>query len=125
MYSLTGVTSIVLNMVTILFANGDSEAILNLVVILLIAQMMLGFVRFIYTIRVFSGLIQVYGLRKRWIWLCLISYTRWLPMLIWGFNPKYQPEWKVEDIQAELARLASSGSARRCSTRWASCPRAR
>ena len=31
-------------------------------------------------------------------------------MLIWGFNKKYQPEWKVEDIQAEMARLASSGS---------------
>ena len=70
----------------------------------------LSLATFIYSIRVCSGLIEVYGVRKRWLWLWALGVTGFIPALIWGFNPKYQPEWKVEDIQAELARLASSGS---------------
>ena len=65
----------------------------------------------IYTIRVYSGLIEVYGVRKRWMWLWILPYINFLPPLIWGFNKNYQPEWKVEDIRAELARLATHGSA--------------
>ena len=65
----------------------------------------------IYSIRVYSGLIEVYGVRKRWMWLWIIPYLNCIPPLVWGFNPKYQPEWKVEDIKAELARLAHQGSA--------------
>ena len=38
-------------------------------------------------------------------------YTDFIPALIWGFNDKYQPAWKVEDIKAEMERLASHGSA--------------
>ncbi len=71
----------------------------------------LSLATFIYSIRIYSGLIEVYGVRKRWLWLWAPGVTGFIPALIWGFNPKYQPEWKVEDIQAEMARLASSGSA--------------
>ncbi len=65
----------------------------------------------VYQIRVYSGLIEVYGVKKRWMWLWIISPLDAIPALIWGFNPKYQPAWKVEDINAELKRLAHSGSA--------------
>ncbi len=65
----------------------------------------------IYSIRVYSGLIEVYGVRKRWMWLWLLPYVNCLPPLIWGFRKEYQPTWKVEDIKAELARLATHGSA--------------
>ncbi len=76
-----------------------------------IAVLMLSIVRFIYTIRIWSGLIDMYGVKKRWILLCLMEYTIWIPSVLWGFQKKYQPEWQVEDIKAEMARLASSGSA--------------
>ena len=76
-----------------------------------IAVLMLSIVRFIYTIRIWSGLIDMYGVKKRWILLCLTEYTIWIPSVLWGFQKKYQPEWQVEDIKAEMARLASSGSA--------------
>ena len=36
---------------------------------------------------------------------------RFIPALLWGFKDKYQPGWQVEDIEAELKRLASHGSA--------------
>ena len=65
----------------------------------------------VYSVRVYAGLIEVYGVRKRWMWLWLLPYVDYLPSLIWGFNKKYQPAWKVEDIKAELARLATQGSA--------------
>ena len=79
--------------------------------IIAILLLSLYLVHFIYGIRVWAGMIDVYGLRKRWLALCVFSYTRFIPALIWGFNPKYQPQWKVEDIKAELKRLATQGSA--------------
>jgi len=65
----------------------------------------------VYSLRIWRGLIEVYGQKKRWLWLCLLSYTEWIPAVLWGFSPKYQPAWKVEDLRREMARLATSGSA--------------
>ncbi len=108
-YSLTDVGDIALSLFS-MFAviNHRSEGLL---IAILVLEVTLQLVRFIYGIRVFRGLIEVYGLKRRWIWLCLISYTRWIPALLWGWHKKFQPEWQVEDIRAEMARLASSGSA--------------
>ena len=79
--------------------------------IIAILTMSLGLVRFIYCIRIWLGMVNVYGLKKRWIILCLTNYTRFIPALVWGFGKKYQPEWKIEEINAELSRLATQGSA--------------
>ena len=76
-----------------------------------IAVIPLAITQFIYGIRVWSGLVNVYGLRRRWMWLCLIDETRVIPALLWGFSKRYQPEWQVEDIKAEMERLATSGTA--------------
>ena len=65
----------------------------------------------VYSLRIWRGLIEVYGQKKRWLWLCLLSYTEWIPAMLWGFSPKYQPAWKVEDLRQEMARLATSGRA--------------
>lgn len=75
-----------------------------------IAQVAVGLVAIVYEIRVYAGLIEVYGVRRRWMWLWLLP-TDFIPALVWGFSPKYQPQWKVEDIKAEMARLATHGSA--------------
>ena len=64
---------------------------------------------FIYMIRVYSGMIEVYGVRKRWMWLFLLPYIDWIPWIVWGFNKKYQPAWKVQDIKEELKKLAFQG----------------
>lgn len=65
----------------------------------------------VYSIRVYSGLIEVYGVRRRWMWMWIIPFVSDVTPLIWGLSPKFQPAWKVEDIKAEMARLASHGSA--------------
>ena len=79
--------------------------------LLFIFVVTLGLVDLIYGARVYSGLIEVYGVKKRWIWLWLLSVTRFIPALIWGFKDEYQPLMQAEDIKAEMARLATQGRA--------------
>ena len=76
---------------------------------LLVLEMMLELILLIYSIRVYAGLIEVYGVRRRWLWLWVLLAG--LPAAIWGLSGKYQPLWKVEDIRKELASIASSGTA--------------
>ena len=79
-----------------------------LILVFLISVMIMHFV---YNIRIFSGLIEVYDVSKAWLILCIIDELRFIPMLIWGLGKKYQPQWKVEDLKAEMQRLATYGSA--------------
>ena len=66
-------------------------------------------VKLIYSIRVCAGLIEVYGRRRRWLWLWIP--LDFIPALIWGFSSRFQPLWKVEDIRRELSDVTSSGMA--------------
>ena len=92
-----------------LWSNGTTSNVPN--IIYQVVVFALSIVGLIYSVRVYSGLIEVYGVRKRWMWLWILGYTTFIPALIWGFSDKYQPAWKVEDIRAELERLAHQGSA--------------
>ena len=76
----------------------------------LVIEITLNIVVFLYRIQVFSGLIEVYGTRRRWMWLWLLQVTRWIPALIWGWKKDFQPAWQVEDLRREMSALASSGS---------------
>ena len=93
------------------FEASSMETMIGRFVAILIVIFMVEFARTIYAIRVWSGMTEVYNTRKRWLWLIVLPYTQWIPAMIWGFSPKYQPTWKVEDLRAEMARLATSGSA--------------
>ena len=84
------------------------ENVSGAVLSLLILELALQIILFIYRIRVYSGLIEVYGTRRRWIWPWILCH--WFPALIWGFSKKYQPTWKVEDMHRELAAIASGSS---------------
>ena len=83
----------------------------SVVLLLFVFLIILGISDIVYTIRVWAGIVQVYGVKRRWLWLVLTDYTAWIPAVVWGFSKKYQPSWKVEDLQAEMAKLASHGSA--------------
>ena len=93
------------------FEASSMETMIGRFVAILIVIFMVEFARTIYAIRVWSGMTEVYNTRKRWLWLVVLPYTQWIPAIIWGFSPKYQPTWKVEDLRTEMARLATSGSA--------------
>ena len=113
-YSLTGIAMALLNLfgTWINIENPENiDEIASQALIILVLTLVVSLIQFIYHIRVWSGLIDVYGVKKRWMWLCLVNYTNWIPALLWGWVKKYQPGWQVEDIKAEMARLATSGSA--------------
>ena len=92
--------------------TANIEELMSRILLITVALIPLTITRFIYGIRIWSGMVQVYNVRRSWLLLCLTSYTRWIPALLWGFRSRYQPEWQVEDFKAEMARLASSGSAK-------------
>ena len=109
-YSLAAFGVVVLNVIGELyrFSVGTAQAGS---VMFIVAIIVLGLISFIYSIRVYAGLIEVYGVRKRWLWLWVLPVVQAVPALLWGFSGKYQPAWKVEDFREEMARLASHGSA--------------
>ena len=111
--SVTSIAILLLSMISNLFpadpAHPENYTVAAVILFVLLLPLLIT--RLIYNIRIWNGMIQVYNLRKRWLWLCLMSYTLWIPALVWGFGRKYQPAWKVEDLREAMARLASSGSA--------------
>ena len=90
---------------------GSTEQLSTSDIIMLIVMFSLGLTSFLLCIRVYNGLIEVYGVRKAWLWLWIPPYLECIPALIWGFSSKFQPNWRVDDIKAELAKLVHQGSA--------------
>ena len=76
-----------------------------------IFRITIAMITFVYKIRIYLGLIEVYEVRKRWIWFEILPYMSWIPYCRWGFSKKYNPSWQVEDLQAEMKKLAFQGSA--------------
>ena len=109
-YSLASAGSIALQVLSLLLTFNSTD-VSTVEIMIVIVSLVLGLVSFIYSIRVYAGLIDVYGVRKLWLWLWALPYTSFIPALLWGFGKKYQPAWKVEDIRTEMARLATHGSA--------------
>ena len=84
----------------------NPQAAVNIFDVLVFA---FSLVEIVYSVRVYAGITEVYGRRKRWLWLWVFAES--IPAMIWGFSAEYQPQWKVEDIRAELKRMATQGSA--------------
>ena len=90
--------------------TGQDEAISGVVLSLTILSLTLRLIRFIYQIRVWEGLTEVYGKNRTWVRLW--TFFGAVPALLWGLSPKYVPHWKVEDIKNELAAVVRNGSAK-------------
>ncbi len=82
-----------------------------LLVFLVVIIFSLNIILFLYHIRIYGGLLEVYGVRRRWMWLWILSQTRWIPALLWGWKKKWQPLWKVEDLRREIDRMISGENA--------------
>ena len=91
--------------------NGDGKKGLAFVPLILVFLFSVMLMHFVFNIRVFAGFVQIYGVSRAWLILCIFDELRFLPMLIWGLSRKYQPAWKVENLKEEMERLAARGSA--------------
>ena len=67
--------------------------------------LVIGMIDVIYLVRVYNGLVEVYGRRKGWVALWL--FVSFVPALLWGLRKKYQPLWKVEEIKSDAANFFS------------------
>lgn len=76
--------------------------------ILSVIDLVLLIVHFIYSIRVYNGLIEVYGVRSRWLLLWILF--DFLTALIWGFCAKFQPQWSTEDLRRDSMAFLSGKS---------------
>ena len=85
-------------------------AMVQLSGVILVCLVALMLVHFIYNIKIFSGFCELYRAKKTWLILCVFDELRFIPFLVWGLGKK-QPAWKLEDLQAAMKRLATSGSA--------------
>ncbi len=90
--------------------NKDNEVLISFIPLIMAFLIGVMIMHFIYNIRIFRGFIEVYGVSRAWLVLCIIDELRFVPMLIWGFSDQYQPRWKVEDLRAQMERLATYGS---------------
>ncbi len=110
-YSVTSCLITVLSLANILLrasrGNRDLMSLSPLFMVFLVAVMI---IHIIYNMRIFTGLIEVYGVSKLWLPLSVIDETRFIPVLVWGFGSKYQPGWTIGDLEAEMDRLATQGS---------------
>lgn len=64
-------------------------------------------INIIYSIQVYTGLIEVYNVRKRWLWLWIIAEA--VPALIWGFSDKFQPSWKAGEFRDNAVAHVQGG----------------
>ena len=64
-------------------------------------------IKIIYSIQVYNGLIDVYGVRKRWLWLWI--FLEFVPALIWGFSKKFQPAWKAGEFRDNAVSHVKGG----------------
>ena len=79
----------------------------NLEIILALIALVLIVLLLVYRIRLFLRVINVFGAKKRWIILFLV--IEWLPMMVFGFGKRYQPqnlkfseEWEAGTAPAEI-----------------------
>ena len=55
----------------------NAEELNGITMSLLVLVMVLELIRFVYSVRVYAGLIEVYGVRRRWLWLWVLLRPPW------------------------------------------------
>ncbi|MBR6090144.1 MAG: ABC transporter ATP-binding protein [Anaerolineaceae bacterium] len=68
---------------------------------------MAAIINIAYSIQVYTGLIDVYNVRKRWLWLWIFAEP--IPALVWGFSKKYQPSWKAGEFRDNAVSHVKGG----------------
>ena len=94
---------IMINLATLAVQTETTSLLLS------VFMLMLFIVWLVYSVRVYYGLMEVYGKRNIWLLPWMIIHA--LPAMIWGYNPKFQPEWKVEDLRRDSVSLFSGTNA--------------
>jgi len=87
----------------------QEESVIGILVYII--NLSVVFIQWVYRMRIYSGLIEVYNVKKRWIALFIFPLTRWIPVMIFGFSSKYQPQYFDEDLHEAAIRTYSEKDA--------------
>lgn len=99
---------IVYNLVDLL-VNGEDGSTSTLFLALI--EILIGLIHIIYLIKIYLGLIDVYGRKKRFWWLVLWLIAECIPAILWGWGKKYNPLWKAEELKNSAANFFSGSKA--------------
>lgn len=97
-----------LNLAT-LFVPADTVRGDRAMDMLAVGVLLLSIIQIIYNIRIYLGLIEVYGQKRSWVLLWI--FADWIPACLWGWSKQYQPQWTLEELQGEAARYFSGSRA--------------
>lgn len=107
-----GRTFAIINAVEVLLAipyylrRDSNTSFLQLIEIALLAAVLADV---LYQIRIYSGLCQAFGRRKRWLWGWFFI-DEWIA-IIWGFGESFQPQKQVEKVDADAGVKVSGVNA--------------
>lgn len=91
------------------FEIGTDESDINVLVLFLSMLILtVEFIAWIYRIRIFIGLVDVYRLKKKWLFLFAFSVTRWLGAMMLGFSKTKMPVKTAEMEHEEALRSFST-----------------
>ena len=89
--------------------TGRGETLVNFIDFMEIVQVVALLVYLIYAIRIYLGLIEVYGQKR--IWVLLWVFMDWVPACLWGWDRNYRPQWTVQDMKSDAADFFSNAKA--------------
>jgi len=92
-----------------LFVNGEDGS--TSILFLALIEILIGLIHIIYLIKIYLGLIDVYGRKKRFWWLVLWLIAECIPAILWGWGKKYNPLWKAEELKNSAANFFSGSKA--------------
>ncbi|MCR5407025.1 MAG: ABC transporter ATP-binding protein [Lachnospiraceae bacterium] len=107
-----GRTFAIINAVEVLLSipyylrKDSNTSFLQLIEIALLAAVLADV---LYQIRIYSGLCQAFGRRKRWLWGWFFV-DEWIA-IIWGFGKSFQPQKQVEKVDADAGVKVSGVNA--------------
>lgn len=107
-----GRTFAIINAVEVLLAipyyllKDSNTSFLQLIEIAILAAVLADV---LYQIRIYSGLCQAFGRRKRWLWGWFFI-DEWIA-IIWGFGESFQPQKQVEKVDADAGVKVSGVNA--------------
>ncbi len=74
-----------------------------------VIQFIISIAQWIYLVRLYRGLTEVFDCKRRWI--LLWAFIDCIPAFLWGWKKKYRPLWKVEEMRNEAAEFFSGSKA--------------
>ena len=99
----------VLRMAQELLSPSNQATEERIVDLLDITNLVLSLILTVYSIRVFLGLIEVFGRKRRWVIPWLLIET--IPAVLWGWLEIYQPRWTVGEVENSVANFFSGNKA--------------